>query len=143
MAAGGSARTTRGLPCRPRRRHSPHTRQVAHVLVRPPPRPPTRPTRHAPPQWGYMATSDAGNTVSFNLLHDVFRGELSDGGCVYNLGRSPGTVIDNNVCHTSASYAYGERRGSGIWGGPRPVGRAARQVCHAPPHARTGAAPDT
>ena len=45
----------------------------------------------------YMATSDVGNTVSFNLLHDIFQGELSDGGCVYNLGRSPGTLIDNNV----------------------------------------------
>ena len=58
-------------------------------------------------QWGYMATSDAGNTVSYNLLHDVFQGELSDGGCVYNLGRSPGTVIDHNVCHSSSAYGYG------------------------------------
>ena len=57
--------------------------------------------------WGYMPTSDVGNTVSFNLLHDIFQGELSDGGCVYNLGRSPGTVIDNNICHTSNAYAYG------------------------------------
>ena len=58
-------------------------------------------------QWGYMATSDAGNTVSFNLIHDIFQGELSDGGCIYNLGRSPGTVIDNNVCHNSNAYGYG------------------------------------
>jgi hypothetical protein len=57
--------------------------------------------------WGYMETSDVGNTVSFNLLHDIFQGELSDGGCVYNLGRSPGTLIDNNICHTSNAYAYG------------------------------------
>jgi hypothetical protein len=54
-----------------------------------------------------MATSDAGNLVSFNLIHDIFQGELSDGGCIYNLGRSPGTVIDNNVCHTSNAYGYG------------------------------------
>ena len=54
-----------------------------------------------------MATSDAGNTVSFNLIHDIFQGELSDGGCIYNLGRSPGTVIDNNVCHNSNAYGYG------------------------------------
>jgi len=57
--------------------------------------------------WGYAATSDAGNLVSYNLLHDIFQGELSDGGCVYNLGRSPGTVIDHNVCHTSNPFAYG------------------------------------
>ncbi len=57
--------------------------------------------------WGYMATSDAGNLVSYNLLHDIFQGELSDGGCIYNLGRSPGTVIDHNLCHSSYSYAYG------------------------------------
>ena len=57
--------------------------------------------------WGYMASSDAGHRVAFNLLHDVFQNELSDGGCIYNLGRSPGTVIENNLCHTSNPYDYG------------------------------------
>ena len=57
--------------------------------------------------WGYMATSDAGQTVSFNHIHDIFLGELTDGGCIYNLGRSPGTRIDHNLCHDTDAYNYG------------------------------------
>jgi hypothetical protein len=57
--------------------------------------------------WGYAADSDAGQTVGWNHIHDIFQRELSDGGCVYNLGRSPGTRIINNVCHDVDSYGYG------------------------------------
>ncbi len=57
--------------------------------------------------WGYMPDSDAGHTVGFNHIHDIFLDELSDGGCVYNLGRSPGTLIINNVCHDVNAYGYG------------------------------------
>jgi len=57
--------------------------------------------------WGYMATSDCGQEVSFNLIHDIFQRELTDGGCIYNLGRSPGTRIVNNMCHDVDAYAYG------------------------------------
>jgi hypothetical protein len=57
--------------------------------------------------WGYAADSDAGQTVGWNHIHDIFQRELSDGGCVYNLGRSPGTRIINNVCHDVESYGYG------------------------------------
>jgi hypothetical protein len=57
--------------------------------------------------WGYAADSDAGHTVGFNHIHDIFQGELSDGGCIYNLGRSPGTRIINNLCHDVQSYGYG------------------------------------
>jgi parallel beta-helix repeat protein len=57
--------------------------------------------------WGYSADEDVGHNVSFNRIHDIFQGQLSDGGCVYNLGRSPGTVISNNICHSVSSYNYG------------------------------------
>jgi hypothetical protein len=57
--------------------------------------------------WGYAADSDAGQTVGFNHIHHIFQKELSDGGCIYNLGRSPGTLIINNVCHDVDSYGYG------------------------------------
>jgi parallel beta-helix repeat protein len=57
--------------------------------------------------WGYMADSDGAQTVGFNHIHDIFQNELSDGGCIYNLGRSPGTLIVNNLCHDVNSYGYG------------------------------------
>ena len=54
-----------------------------------------------------MATSDCGQEVSFNHIHDIFQRELTDGGCIYNLGRSPGTRINNNLCHDVDAFAYG------------------------------------
>ena len=57
--------------------------------------------------WGYMPTADCGQLVEYNDIHDIFMGELTDGGCIYNLGRSPGTIIDHNRCHDSDSYNYG------------------------------------
>ena len=57
--------------------------------------------------WGYAATSNEHLNVSYNLLHDVFQGRLSDGGCIYNLGISPGSVFDHNICHDVVSFGYG------------------------------------
>lgn len=57
--------------------------------------------------WGYAVDADANNEVSFNQINTIFRGELSDGACVYNLGRSPGTFINNNICFDVNSYNYG------------------------------------
>lgn len=57
--------------------------------------------------WGYAATSNANLNVSYNLIHDIAQGVLSDLACIYNLGRSPGTVFDHNVCHDVLSYGYG------------------------------------
>ena len=54
--------------------------------------------------WGFASDSSDGHTVGWNHIHDIFEGELSDGGCVYNLGRSPGTQIINNLCHDVDSY---------------------------------------
>jgi hypothetical protein len=57
--------------------------------------------------WGYDPTSVHDVTVSFNDVHDVFMGLLSDGGCVYTLGVQPGTVIENNRCWYVDSAGYG------------------------------------
>lgn len=67
--------------------------------------------------WGYDATSNEHLNVSFNHLHDVFQGRLSDGGCIYNLGASPGTTFDHNLCHDVVSFGYGG------WGWVRRAGR--------------------
>ena len=57
--------------------------------------------------WGYAQDSDASNEVSYNQINNIFRNELTDGACVYNLGRSPGTLIDHNICYDVNSYDYG------------------------------------
>ena len=54
--------------------------------------------------WGYAADSDAAQTVGWNHIHHILQKELSDGACIYNLGRSPGTQIVNNLCHDVESY---------------------------------------
>ena len=56
--------------------------------------------------WGYARDSSDAHTVGWNHIHDIFEGELSDGGCVYNLGRSPGTRIVNNLCHDVNACAW-------------------------------------
>jgi hypothetical protein len=37
--------------------------------------------------------------VAFNHVHHICNGYFSDGGGIYTLGISPGTVIRNNVVH--------------------------------------------
>ena len=72
--------------------------------------------------WGYAADSDAGQTVGWNHIHHIFQRELSDGGCVYNLGRSPGTFIINNVCHdVDCEWQSGV---CVVWGGVCAAGQA-------------------
>lgn len=57
--------------------------------------------------WGYAADSNGAEVVSYNDIHDIFQGVLSDGGCVYNLGRSPATQILNNICYNVNAFGYG------------------------------------
>jgi len=45
------------------------------------------------------------NTIELNHVHHVMRGMLSDGGAIYTLGVSTGSVIRNNVFHDVWSYS--------------------------------------
>ncbi|MFH1265857.1 MAG: right-handed parallel beta-helix repeat-containing protein [Planctomycetota bacterium] len=45
------------------------------------------------------------NTIELNHVHHVMKGMLSDGGAIYTLGVSTGSVIRNNVFHDVWSYA--------------------------------------
>ncbi len=44
------------------------------------------------------------NTIAFNHIHHVLKGVLSDGGAIYALGVSTGSVIRNNICHDIWPY---------------------------------------
>jgi hypothetical protein len=57
--------------------------------------------------WGYALTSNENLNVASNRIFNIGRGRLSDMGCIYNLGISPGTVFDHNLCHDVQSYGYG------------------------------------
>ena len=39
------------------------------------------------------------NTIEYNHVHHVMNGQLNDGGAIYTLGSSPGSVIRNNLFH--------------------------------------------
>jgi hypothetical protein len=49
--------------------------------------------------WGYAPTTAHHNLIAFNHIHHIANGYFSDGGGIYTLGISPGTVIRNNVVH--------------------------------------------
>lgn len=49
--------------------------------------------------WGYAPFTAHHNTIAFNRVHHICNGYFSDGGGIYTLGISPGTVIRNNVVH--------------------------------------------
>lgn len=65
--------------------------------------------------WGYAPSSAHHNLVAFNHVHHICNGYFSDGGGIYTLGISPGTVILNNVVHDVLPTPLMPVGGTGIY----------------------------
>jgi hypothetical protein len=63
--------------------------------------------------WGYANSTAQDNLIAQNYIYNVMQGSMSDGGGIYTLGRSPGTVIRGNVIRDVRAFNH---YGSGGWG---------------------------
>jgi hypothetical protein len=65
--------------------------------------------------WGYAASTANHNLIAFNHVHHICNGYFSDGGGIYTLGISPGTVIANNIVHDVVPTPLMPQGGTGIY----------------------------
>ena len=57
--------------------------------------------------WGHMPSVSFANDISYNHIHDIGKGLLSDMGGIYTLGVSSGTRMCNNLIHGIDARHYG------------------------------------
>jgi hypothetical protein len=57
--------------------------------------------------WGYGYSAAHHNDISFNHVHTIGQGVMSDMGGIYTLGTQPGTVVHDNLVHDIQSFDYG------------------------------------
>ena len=65
--------------------------------------------------WGYVDTGVHDNDISYNHVHHVLQGVLSDGAGIYMLGDAPGTRVVGNRIHDCYSYDYTGHGGYGLY----------------------------
>ena len=66
--------------------------------------------------WHDTTTSHARSLIEYNRVYDVMK-KLADGGCIYTLGRQPGTIIRNNVLYEAhrSRWTFGGAPNNGIF----------------------------
>lgn len=65
--------------------------------------------------WGYAPSTAHHNLIAFNHVHHICNGFFSDGGGIYTLGVSPGTVLRGNRIHDVIPTPLMPQGGTGIY----------------------------
>jgi parallel beta-helix repeat protein len=58
-------------------------------------------------EWGYAESATYGCIIKKNHIYDIGKGNLSDLGGIYLLGKSRGTVVAENKIHDVRCFSYG------------------------------------